>query len=111
MLVALLAITAMGLATRYSAAGGHIWPWAGNQAIRFSVLFLGMIGLSFVPVAAWKRHAYSFYAITLGLLIVVELVGKIGMGAQRWIDLGIIRLQPSEFYEDRRGAGAGAFLR
>lgn len=97
MLIALLAITAMGLATLYSAARGQIWPWAGNQAIRFCVLFVGMVGLSFVPVSAWKRHAYSFYAITLGLLVVVELVGKIGMGAQRWIDLGVIRLQPSEF--------------
>jgi rod shape determining protein RodA len=95
--IALLAITALGLATLYSAAHGQIWPWAGNQAIRFSVLFVGMVGLSFVPVSAWKRHAYSFYAVTLGLLVVVELVGKIGMGAQRWIDLGVVRLQPSEF--------------
>lgn len=97
MLVVVLAITGMGLVTLYSAAGGSASPWASNQAIRFSVLFVGMLVLSRVPVSLWKRHAYTFYVITLGLLLVVELFGKIGMGAQRWIDLGVIRLQPSEF--------------
>ena len=97
MLLAVLAITAFGLATLYSAAGGSLSPWATNQAIRFAVLFVGMLGLSRIPVAAWKRHAYTFYGATLALLLLVELFGHIGMGAQRWIDLGIIRLQPSEF--------------
>lgn len=97
MLATVLAITGMGLATLYSAAGGNFAPWASNQAARFAVLFIGMLVLSRIPIGVWKRHAYTFYAITLGLLLVVELFGKIGMGAQRWIDLGIIRLQPSEF--------------
>lgn len=97
MLLTILAITGLGLATLYSAAGGSFTPWASNQAIRFAVLFSGMFVLSRIPVLTWKRHAYTFYAVTLGLLLVVELFGKIGMGAQRWIDLGIIRLQPSEF--------------
>jgi rod shape determining protein RodA len=96
MLLTVCAITTFGLATLYSAAGGRLSPWAINQAARFSVLFAGMLGLSLVPVATWKRHAYTLHGITLALLIVVELFGHIGMGAQRWIDLGIVRLQPSE---------------
>lgn len=96
MLLAVLAVVSIGLATLYSAAGGQVSPWAGNQAIRFVALFAGMFAISLVPIDWWKRQAYAFYAITLGLLLIVELFGKIGMGAQRWIDLGIIRLQPSE---------------
>lgn len=97
MLLTLLMITLFGLATLYSAAGGNMLPWASNQAIRFVPLIGLMLAISMVPVAVWMRFAYPFYGATLGLLLVVELFGKIGMGAQRWIDLGVIRLQPSEF--------------
>lgn len=97
MLFTVVAITVLGLATLYSAAGGNITPWASSQAVRFAALFCGMLVLSLVPVDFWMRFAYPFYGVTLALLFVVELFGKIGMGAQRWIDLGIIRIQPSEF--------------
>lgn len=97
MLFTLVAIVTFGLVTLYSAAGGAISPWASNQGLRFILLFGMMIGLSRVPVARWMDIAYPMYGITLILLLVVELFGKIGMGAQRWIDLGFIRLQPSEF--------------
>ncbi|RZA29824.1 MAG: rod shape-determining protein RodA [Proteobacteria bacterium] len=97
MLCTLVAIVLFGLATLYSAAGGHLSPWASNQGIRFVILFGVMIGLSRVPITRWMEIAYPFYVIALVLLLVVELFGKIGMGAQRWIDLGFIRLQPSEF--------------
>jgi len=97
MLFTLVAIVTFGLVTLYSASGGDISPWASNQGLRFILLFGMMIGLSRVPVARWMDIAYPMYGITLILLLVVELFGKIGMGAQRWIDLGFIRLQPSEF--------------
>jgi rod shape determining protein RodA len=97
MLLALFAATALGLATLYSAAGGHWRPWALNQGVRFAVLFCAMLALSYVRPERWREWAYPFYGITLVLLIAVEAMGHIGMGAQRWIDLGIIRLQPSEF--------------
>lgn len=97
MLWTVLAITTLGLATLYSAAGGNMSPWTTNQGLRFAVLFCGMLCLSIVPVSWWMRLAYPFYGVTLALLLIVELFGKIGMGAQRWIDLGFIRLQPSEF--------------
>lgn len=97
MLLAVLATTGIGLATLYSAAGGNAAPWASNQALRFTVLFTGMLVLSRVPASLWRAIAYPFYGATLVLLIAVEAMGHIGMGAQRWIDLGFIRLQPSEF--------------
>ncbi|WP_375401893.1 rod shape-determining protein RodA [uncultured Sphingomonas sp.] len=97
MLLAMLGATAFGLLTLYSAAGGRVMPWAGNQGIRFVVLFVVMLALSYVRVETWRRIAYPAYAIAFLMLIVVEAMGHIGMGAQRWIDLGIIRVQPSEF--------------
>jgi len=97
MLFVLVAVTGAGLATLYSAAGGSLRPWAYNQMLRFAVLLVGMLALSRVPAAVWRAVAYPFYAATLVLLVAVEAMGHIGMGAQRWIDLGIIRLQPSEF--------------
>ena len=97
MLGAVLGATTLGLATLYSAAGGKLTPWASNQGLRFSVLFVAMLVLSYVRVEMWKRIAYPGYVIALVMLIVVEAMGHVGMGAQRWIDLGIIRIQPSEF--------------
>jgi rod shape determining protein RodA len=97
LLVAVMAATGLGLATLYSAADGHLTPWASNQGIRFVILFGAMLAISYVRVETWRRIAYPFYGATLLLLVAVEVIGHIGMGAQRWIDLGIIRLQPSEF--------------
>jgi rod shape determining protein RodA len=97
MLFAVLGATGFGLMTLYSAAGGSITPWALNQGVRFVVLAGAMLVLSHVRPDTWKMVAYPCYALTLILLIVVEAMGHVGMGAQRWIDLGFIRLQPSEF--------------
>ena len=97
MLGAMLAATTAGLVTLYSAAGGKVMPWAGLQGARFAVLFVVMIVLSYVRVETWRRVAYPAYAVAFAMLIVVEAIGHTGMGAQRWIDLGIIRIQPSEF--------------
>ena len=96
----ILTVTALGgfgLTILYSAAGGSMSPWALNQGVRFAVLLCAMIALSFVDMSVWIKYAYPAYAVVLVLLFVVEMMGKIGMGAQRWIDLGVIRLQPSEF--------------
>ncbi|MSO71824.1 MAG: rod shape-determining protein RodA [Alphaproteobacteria bacterium] len=96
LLVLLTLIAAVGIALLYSAADGSITPWAARQAARFvvGVLLLGIIAL--VDPRFWFRWAYVGYGGALGLLVLVELMGAIGMGAQRWIDLGIIQLQPSE---------------
>ncbi|WP_032113063.1 rod shape-determining protein RodA [Candidatus Paracaedibacter symbiosus] len=89
-------IASVGFAMLYSAADGHLMPWAGKQIIRFSVGIVIMLGVALVDIRTWMFLAYPFYVVSLILLICVELMGFIGMGAQRWIDLYLIQLQPSE---------------
>ena len=96
-LVLLLAmIGGVGIAMLYSAANGAWNPWAEKQAIRFGVAALVMLAVALVDLRFWLRIAYWFYGVVMLLLIAVELRGAIGMGAQRWIDLGVIQIQPSE---------------
>ncbi len=96
-LVLLLTVIAgIGFAMLYSAANGSWQPWAAKQAIRFGVAVAIMLGVALVDIRFWLKWAYLFYGITVVLLVAVEIRGAVGMGAQRWIDLGIIQLQPSE---------------
>lgn len=96
-LVVLVAITAaIGPVVLYSAAGGSWEPWADRQAIRLCVGLVLMLAVAVVDIRFWMRNAYAIYAVTLIVLIAVEINGTIGMGAQRWIDLGIVQFQPSE---------------
>ena len=81
----------------YSAANGSTTPWVSRQAIRFSAGLLLMIIVALTDIRFWLRYAYVIFAIILLLLVIVEFKGEMGMGAQRWIPLGFIRLQPSEF--------------
>lgn len=95
----ILALTGFGLAVLYSAAGegGDFQPYAMKQSIRFALFFVMMLGLATIDLKWWLKIAYPSYAVVLVMLIIVEVFGKVAGGAQRWIDLGIIRLQPSEF--------------
>jgi len=96
LVLVILAIGLSGIALLYS-AGGKSWePWAGAQLSRFIVGFGIMLLLALVDIRVWLKIAYPLYGIMLLLLIVVELMGHIGMGAQRWINLGFFVLQPSE---------------
>jgi rod shape determining protein RodA len=96
-LVLLLCIVAgIGFAMLYSAAGGKLDPWASRQMIRFAIGVGLMVVLALVDLRFWLRYAYFAYFVSLLLLIAVELMGFIGMGAQRWLDLGLFQLQPSE---------------
>jgi rod shape determining protein RodA len=97
LLLLLTVIACMGFAMLYSAANGHWEPWASKQAARYAVSVVIMILVATVDLRFWLRSAYVIYACAVVLLIAVELRGAVGMGAQRWIDLGIIQLQPSEF--------------
>lgn len=95
-LALVVALGGFGLIVLYSAAGGSLTPWASSQGIKF-VVFLGMaLVLSRVPENMWKAIAFPAYAIILVMLIAVELLGAVSGGSQRWLDLGFIRLQPSE---------------
>jgi rod shape determining protein RodA len=93
-LVALIA--AFGIVLLYSAADGHMHPWAERQLVRFAVALVLMIGAALVDLRLWYRGAYWAYGLSLLLVVAVDLHGSHGMGARRWIDLGVIQLQPSE---------------
>src|SRR3954453_9511207 len=92
-----LGIAGFGLIVLYSAAGGSIHPWAVKQAVVF-IAFLGIaIGMSWMKESTVKSLAFPLYGVTLVMLIGVEGLGFVSKGARRWLDLGPIRLQPSEF--------------
>ncbi|MCZ4280746.1 rod shape-determining protein RodA [Kiloniella laminariae] len=89
-------IAMMGLGMLYSAANGSFDPWASRQAVRFGIGVVLMLLVALVDIRLLFRVSYLFYIVALLLLIAVEVMGSIGMGAQRWIDLKFIQLQPSE---------------
>ncbi|MBM3524603.1 MAG: rod shape-determining protein RodA, partial [Alphaproteobacteria bacterium] len=96
-LILLIAMAAsIGFATQYSAAGGSLEPWAGRQMARFAVGLVLLFGVALMPLRWWFKLAYPVYTAAIILLVVVEVAGRIGMGAQRWLDLGFFQLQPSE---------------
>ncbi len=90
------ALGSFGLVVLYSAAGGSATPWAWSQGIKLVVFFGLALVLSRIPESLWKGIAFPAFAIVLLMLIVVELAGAVRGGSQRWLDLGFIRLQPSE---------------
>ena len=90
-------IGVLGLLTLYSAAGGAMNPWAAKQGVIFFFFLAVAVSMSWIKETTIKQLAFPLYAIVLVMLIAVEMLGFVGKGAQRWIDLGFIRLQPSEF--------------
>ena len=94
LVVALLG--AIGCAMLYSAANGSMDPWASRQLLRFGAGMVLLLGVALTDIRIWFRYAYPLYLGALALLILVEIMGSTGMGAQRWIDLRVIQLQPSE---------------
>jgi len=92
----LSAVAGLGFLMLYSVAGGSMTPWAEPQMKRFALGLFAMFTVAFVPIWFWRNMAALAYLLSVALLIAVEVFGAIGMGAQRWIDLGFFRLQPSE---------------
>ena len=96
-LIILLCLTAgVGFVALYSAAGGSLDPWASRQMVRFGIGLVGLTVVALIDIRWWYRLAYPVYFVSFGMLIIVEIMGHIGMGAQRWINLGFIQVQPSE---------------
>lgn len=89
-------IGAVGVMALYSAAGGAFDPWASNHMIRFALGLVLMIGIGLTDMRFWYQMSWPIYIVGVFLLLYVSLFGHTGMGAQRWIDLKFIKLQPSE---------------
>ena len=92
----LMALCLIGVIMLYSAAGGSFTPWAHKQLLRLALGVTLMLLCSLVDIRTWMMWSYPLYIVSLLLLVAVELMGYIGMGAQRWINLGLFNLQPSE---------------
>jgi rod shape determining protein RodA len=89
-------VAGVGAMMLHSVGGGSWEPWAANHVIRVSFCLVMMLVLALVDLRFWFAISYPVYVAGLLLLIAVELFGYTAMGAQRWLDLGFIRLQPSE---------------
>ena len=90
------AVAAFGWLMLYSIAGGNIETWARPQMQRFGLGLGIMFVVAFTPIWFWRNMSGLAYLVAMILLLIVEFFGVVGMGAQRWIDLGFMRLQPSE---------------
>ena len=96
----ILALNLIGLINLYSATHGLFhrdkvelfWMQIAWLGVGWSVFFF----LTFIDYKIFARLSYIFYGLNLVALIAVEMVGKVSLGAQRWLDLGFFRYQPSE---------------
>lgn len=95
MLICVIAIAGFSLLVLYSAAGGDM-RYAKPQGIRFLIFFALALALARLRPETLKQATFPAYVVVLLLLIIVEALGFVGGGAQRWVDLGPINLQPSE---------------
>jgi rod shape determining protein RodA len=96
-ILVVIAIGSIGGGALYSAANASFLPWAKPHLIRFGMSLVIMLAFAFVDIRVWFRLAYPAYASMLALLAGVEVAGKVGaFGAQRWINLGFVQIQPSE---------------
>jgi rod shape determining protein RodA len=96
LLLVLTAIAGIGVVALYSAAGGRFDPWAARHAIRYGAAVGILLAAALVPPKVWFTLAWPIYIVSLLLLVAVDIVGKTGMGAQRWLQLGPMQIQPSE---------------
>jgi len=96
MIALIVVIGLIGVGLLYS-AGGKSWsPWAGLQLGRFAIGLVLMMIIALTDIRFWLQYAYVMYGVMLLLLVIVEIMGQRGMGAQRWINLGFLVIQPSE---------------
>jgi rod shape determining protein RodA len=89
-------LVVFGGSVLYSAAGGHLQPWAATHVLRFFVFLAMALVIARFRRETFKRWAYPIYGGILVLLVFVELLGAVGGGSQRWLNLGFMTLQPSE---------------
>jgi rod shape determining protein RodA len=89
-------VACIGFLMLYSVAGGNFARWTEPQMVRFGAGLVAMLVIAFVPLWFWRSMAGLGYAVSVVLLLGVEFFGSVGMGAQRWLEIGPLRLQPSE---------------
>lgn len=95
LLTGLLLLMACGLGILYSASDGSI-EVVQRQVVRLSIALVVMFLVAQIPQHTLYLWAPWFFALGIVLLVMVLLAGDVGKGAQRWLDLYVIRFQPSE---------------
>ena len=109
LLIGLLMTLGLSLFVLYSASGQHI-EMLERQVVRTSMAFLAMVIVAQVPPKLLAKTALYTYIVCLGFLLMVELFGDISKGAQRWLNIGFMRIQPSEFLKLTMPLTIAAFL-
>jgi rod shape determining protein RodA len=105
----LLAVSALGLFILYSATGQSL-GMVVSQAQRLLLGFVVMIVLAQAPPEFYRAAAPWFYSFSLLLLLAVAALGHHSKGAQRWLDLGVMRFQPSELMKLAAPIAVAAYL-
>lgn len=96
MLIPLMGLVSLGAAVLYSAAGGSLQPYALSHVMRFLIFLVMAIVISRFSRDFFRTVAYPVYGAIVLLLVLVEAIGAVGGGSQRWLNLGFMTLQPSE---------------
>ena len=89
-------VLAISIVVLYSAGGGNWKPFALSQLMKIVLGFGVFFYAAFTNIKTWVKSAYLIYAVALIMIVLVTFVGHTGMGAQRWLNLGFIHIQPSE---------------
>ncbi|MDB5370790.1 MAG: rod shape-determining protein RodA [Roseomonas sp.] len=108
--ILLCAIAAVGYVALYSAGGGAAEPYASKHALRFGFGLVMMLSIAMIDIRIIAKLSWLGYALGVGLLVLVALHGQVGKGAQRWIELGPVQLQPSELMKIMLVLGLAAWF-
>lgn len=109
LLLMLLCAAGVGLFVQYSASG-HSMPAVWSQVQRVGIGLVAMIAVAQAPPALYRTIAPWAYLLTILLLVMVLVLGDHAKGAQRWLDFGVIRFQPSELMKLALPMTVAAFL-
>ena len=95
LLIGLVSLVCIGLIILYSASNQSL-VIIGKQAIRMLIAFFAMLLLAHVSPSVYRAWAPWIFVVSFTLLLAVLILGVVGKGAQRWLNLGVLKFQPSE---------------
>jgi len=106
----LAGVAAIGYVALWTAGSGNPDAYAQKHALRFGFCLVIMLSIAFIDIRLILRFAWVGYAVALALLVLVLFHGNIGKGAQRWLDIGPVQLQPSELMKIMLALGLAAWF-
>jgi rod shape determining protein RodA len=91
-----ISISTFALLMLYSIGAGNFYPWCIKQFVRLLAGLVALFVAASTNISFWKKHACACYFLCVLMLVIVAIIGKVSMGAQRWLNLYFFNLQPSE---------------